>query len=90
MYCFPHKHREQSPSEESAMTDIIDRLEELQCGCEREVFLRDAIPSRNGLIRALDQHGFGRPGSAIPTDWRTYFHDDELREHVLSYCKPAA
>jgi hypothetical protein len=77
----------------TATATITDALEQIQCGCERADYLRDAIPSRDGLIRALDGLGFGRPGQAVPTDWRTYYGDDELREFILGYAEqfsPAA
>lgn len=62
---------------------ITDALEKLQCGCERI----DAIApvDRESLIRELDMLGFGRPGQAIPTDWRTYYSDEDLRGFVLGY-----
>lgn len=66
---------------------ITDALERIQCGCERADFLREAIPGRDGLIGALDQLGFGRPNQAVPTDWRTYYGDDELRDFILEYAE---
>lgn len=72
-------------------TDIIERLGPMQCGCE----LIDAIASvgRDELLRLLERYGFGRPGTAVPTDWRTYYGDEELRGFVLDYAEqfsPAA
>lgn len=72
-------------------TDIIERLGQIPCGCERI----DAASEidRDALLRLLDMYGFGRPGSTIPTDWRTYYSDEELRGFMLNYAEhfsPAA
>lgn len=71
------------------MACVLEALAKIQCDCERADFLRDAITSRDGLVKTLDQIGFGRPGSAVPTDWRVYYGNDELREFILSYVEPA-
>lgn len=71
------------------MSCILEALGNIQCGCERADFLKEAVTSRDGLLHHLTQLGFGRPGSAVPTDWRDYYSDDELREFILSYAEPA-
>lgn len=62
---------------------LTEQLEKIQCGCDRA----DAIEvvDRDALIRELEKLGFGGPGQAVPTDWRTYYSDDELREFILDY-----
>lgn len=66
----------------TAATDIIEHIGRLQDLPERiEVA---SLIDRNTLIRVLDVYGFGRSGTA-PSDWRTYFSDDELRVFVLEY-----
>lgn len=62
---------------------IFDKLEAIPCACERQDVLAAAIPDRHGLVAALDLAGFGRPGQAVPTDWRTYYGDDELHGFIL-------
>lgn len=67
------------------MMTVTESLEQIQCGCERADALRGAALSRDGLIRELEIVGFGLRGQATPTDWRTYYSDDELREFILDY-----
>ena len=70
---------------------ITERLEKIQCGCERQ----DAIANvqRDALVRELTSLGFGGSNQAVPSDWTTYYSDDELREFILGYAEqftPAA
>jgi len=67
--------------------DIIAQLETIQDGCERADALEAANLCRDELISVLDRYGFGRPGSAVPTDWRTYYGTDELRGFCLEYAE---
>lgn len=62
---------------------ITERLEKIQCWCERQVALIGC--PRDLLVSELHCLGFGRPGQAVPTDWATYYSDEELREFVLEY-----
>lgn len=64
---------------------IIDRLEKIRCGCERA----DAIAyvDRDTLIAELNKLGFGCGQRAVPSDWRAYYGDDELRGFVLDYAE---
>lgn len=64
---------------------LVDHLETIQCGCERQAVV--AQISRAGLASELVKLGFGSPGQAVPTDWNTYYSDDELREFVLEYAE---
>lgn len=45
---------------------------------------------RDTCIAVLAKHGFGRPGTAVSSDWSTYYHDDELRGFVLECVFPDA
>ena len=69
---------------------ITEHLEQIQCGCERSDILRDAGMDHDALVRELEKLGFGRRGQAVPTDWRTYYGDDELREFILDYANAFA
>lgn len=73
------------------MASVTEHLETIQCGCERADALRDVGLDHDGLVRELTSLGFGR--TAVPTDWATYYSDDELREFILEYANeftPAA
>lgn len=75
------------------MGSITEHLATIQCGCERADVLRGAGMDRDALVRELHKLGFGRPNQAIPTDWATYYHEEELRDFILEYANhftPAA
>lgn len=40
--------------------------------------------SRDECIAFLEDNGFGGP-AITPTDWRTYYNDDELQDFVIEY-----
>ena len=73
------------------MTDIIDHLSKIQCGCERRDVLAASGLDHDALVRLLQSYGFGR--GAVPSDWATYYSTDELTDFVLEYAEqeqPAA
>jgi hypothetical protein len=65
------------------MTDLIDHLAKIQCGCERRDALTAMYLDHGTLVRLLQSYGFGR--GAVPTDWATYYGTDELEDFVLDY-----
>lgn len=46
--------------------------------------------SHEECVERLNKWGFGRPGSAVPSDWSTYYQTDELREFLLRFEFPEA
>lgn len=68
----------------AAAADIIEHIGRLQDLPERiEVA---SLIDRDTLVRVLGVYGFGTSGT-VPSDWRTYFSDDELRGFVLEYAE---
>lgn len=63
------------------MTDLVEHLAKIQCGCERTDAVADV--DRDTLVMTLRAYGFG--SGAVPSDWETYYDTDELAEFVLEY-----
>lgn len=64
--------------------DAIEVLSRIQCECERADALESMTPSRDEMLALLAAYGFGGPNSAVPSDWRTYCTDEELRGEILA------